>query len=82
MKRRVRTSGLGRQPQVAYRETVRKTVENAEGKFIKQSGAGASTGTCAARGPQRGHRVRIRRSIKGACAGEYIPAVKRGSRRR
>src|SRR5271156_4008014 len=25
-------------PQVAYRETIRKVVENAEGKFIKQSG--------------------------------------------
>ena len=25
-------------PQVAYRETIRKTVEEAEGKFVRQSG--------------------------------------------
>jgi elongation factor G len=25
-------------PQVAYRETIRKTIEDSEGKFVRQSG--------------------------------------------
>src|SRR5207253_1621802 len=38
MKREFGVEASVGKPQVAYRETVRKTVENAEGKFIKQSG--------------------------------------------
>lgn len=33
-------------PQVAYRETIRETVENAEAKFVKQSGGRGQYGHC------------------------------------
>ncbi len=33
--------------QVAYRETIRSTVENAEAKFVKQSGGRGQYGRCA-----------------------------------
>ena len=38
MKREFSVEASVGKPQVAYRETIRRTVENAEGKFIKQSG--------------------------------------------
>src|SRR5438067_10460051 len=38
MKREFGVEATVGKPQVAYRETIRKTVENIEGKFVKQSG--------------------------------------------
>ena len=38
MKREFGVEATVGKPQVAYRETIRGTVENAEGKFVKQSG--------------------------------------------
>ena len=38
MKREFKVEANVGQPQVAYRETIRKRVENVEGKFIRQSG--------------------------------------------
>ena len=38
MKREFGVEAIVGKPQVAYRETIRKTVENVEGKFVKQSG--------------------------------------------
>ena len=40
MKREFNVEASVGKPQVAYRETIRKTVEDAEGKFVKQSGGG------------------------------------------
>ena len=42
MKREFNVEATVGKPQVAYRETIRSTVENAECKFAKQSAAAAS----------------------------------------
>ncbi len=70
-------------PQVAYRETIRKTVEKAEGKFVRQSGG---------RG-QYGHVILkiepmeagagfefVNEIVGGTVPKEYIPAVEKGIR--
>ncbi|HMI77069.1 MAG TPA: elongation factor G [Buchnera sp. (in: enterobacteria)] len=82
MKREFGVDGNIGKPQVAYRETIRKTVKNIEGKYIKQSGG---------RG-QYGHVVidifplepgglgySFINDIKGGVIpGEYIPAIDKG----
>ena len=45
MRREFNVEATVGKPQVAYRETIRSTVENAEAKFVKQSGAAVSTVT-------------------------------------
>ncbi len=83
MKREYKVEANVGAPQVAYRETIRKVVEEVEGKFVRQSGG---------RG-QYGHvwlRVEPNETGKGyefinAIAGgvvprEYIPAVDKGIR--
>lgn len=45
MRREFNVEATVGKPQVAYRETIRSTVENAEAKFVKQSGAVVSTAT-------------------------------------
>ncbi len=67
-------------PQVAYKETIRKTVE-AEGKFIKQSGGRGQYGHVWIRlEPQdRGVGVEYVQEIKGGVIPqEYIPAIGKG----
>ena len=68
-------------PQVAYRETIRKTVENAEGKFIKQSGGRGQYGHVVLKvEPQKpGTGFEFVDAIKGGVVPrEFIPAVQKG----
>jgi len=68
-------------PQVAYRETIRRTVENAEGKFIKQSGGRGQYGHVVLKlEPQApGTGFEFVDAIKGGVVPrEYIPAVQKG----
>lgn len=67
-------------PQVAYRETIRKTVEK-EGKYIRQSGGRGQYGHVVIRmEPQdRGSGYQfIDKIVGGAIPKEYIPAVEKG----
>src|SRR3954462_3133232 len=66
--------------QVAYRETIRKTVESVEGKFIKQSGGRGQYGHVVLKvepNPAKG--FEFVDAIKGGVVPrEYIPAVEKG----
>jgi len=69
------------QPQVAYRETIRKDNVQQEGKFIRQSGGRGQYGHVWLRLSQNeaGKGFEFVNSIKGgAVPSEYIPAVKAG----
>ena len=69
MKREFGVEASVGKPQVAYRETIRKTVESVEGKFVKQSGG---------RG-QYGHVVlKIEPLAPGGKGFEFVDAVKGG----
>ncbi|MEC5399456.1 elongation factor G [Uliginosibacterium sp. H1] len=68
-------------PQVAYRETIRKAVEDAEGKFVKQSGGRGQYGHVVIKvepnEPGKGYEFVD--AIKGGVVPrEYIPAVDKG----
>ena len=68
-------------PQVAYRETIRKTIEDAEGKFVRQSGGKGQYGHVVLKiepnAPGKG--VEFVDAIKGGVVPrEYIPAVEKG----
>jgi len=68
-------------PQVAYRETIRKTVEDAEGKFVRQSGGKGQYGHVVLKlEPQEaGKGFEFVDAIKGGVVPrEYIPAVEKG----
>jgi elongation factor G len=68
-------------PQVAYRETIRKTVEEAEGKFVRQSGGKGQYGHVVLKvEPQEpGKGFEFVDAIKGGVVPrEYIPAVEKG----
>ena len=70
-------------PQVAYRETIRGTVENAEGKFVKQSGGRGQYGHVVLKvEPQpAGKGFEFVDAIKGGVVPrEFIPAVEKGLR--
>ncbi|MBX4201283.1 elongation factor G [Candidatus Saccharibacteria bacterium] len=69
------------QPQVAYRETIRKDGVEQEGKFIRQSGGRGQYGHVWLRISQNesGKGFEFTNSIKGGSVpSEYIPAVKAG----
>ncbi len=70
------------QPQVAYRETIRKAV-NAEGKYIRQSGGKGQYGHCkivlTPGEPGTGIVVEDK-TVGGSIPKEYIPAVEAGIR--
>jgi elongation factor G len=69
------------EPQVAYRETIRKDNVESEGKFIRQSGGRGQYGHVWLRLSQNeaGKGLEFINSIKGgAVPSEYIPAVKSG----
>lgn len=70
------------QPQVAYRESIRKTVD-AEGKFIRQSGGSGQYGHCRitlSPGEQGSGIVIEDKTVGGSIPKEYIPAVDKGIR--
>ena len=70
-------------PQVAYRETIRKSVDDAEGKFIKQSGGRGQYGHVVLKiEPQdAGKGFEFVDAIKGGVVPrEFIPAVEKGLR--
>ena len=83
MKREFSVEATVGKPQVAYRETIRKTVENAEGKFIKQSGGRGQYGHVVLKvEPQTpGKGFEFVDAIKGGVVPrEFIPAVEKGLR--
>lgn len=67
-------------PQVAYRETIRRTLEQ-EGKFIKQSGGRGQYGhvwlTFEPKKPGEGYEF-VNKIVGGTIPKEYIPAVDKG----
>jgi elongation factor G len=68
-------------PMVAYRETIRKTIEDSEGKFVRQSGGKGQYGHVVLRiEPQEpGKGFEFVDAIKGGVVPrEYIPAVEKG----
>ena len=68
-------------PQVAYRETIRKTVEEAEGKFVRQSGGKGQYGHVVLKiePNEVGKGIVFVDAIKGGVVPrEYIPAVEKG----
>jgi len=68
-------------PQVAYRETIRKTVEEAEGKFVRQSGGKGQYGHVVFKiePNEPGKGFEFVDAIKGGVVPrEYIPAVEKG----
>jgi elongation factor G len=72
-------ANVGR-PQVSYRETVRGTAENVEGKFVRQTGGSGQFGVVNIDlEPAPGEGFEFVNKIKGgAVPSEYIPAVKKG----
>jgi len=68
-------------PQVAYRETIRKTVEDAEGKFVRQSGGKGQYGHVVLKiePNEPGKGIEFVDAIKGGVVPrEFIPAVEKG----
>jgi len=68
-------------PQVAYRETIRKTVEDAEGKFVRQSGGKGQYGHVVLKiePNEAGKGNEFVDAIKGGVVPrEFIPAVEKG----
>ncbi len=68
-------------PQVAYRETIRGTVEEAEGKFVRQSGGKGQYGHVVFKiePNEAGKGFEFIDAIKGGVVPrEYIPAVQKG----
>jgi elongation factor G len=81
MKREFGVEASVGKPQVAFRETIRRTVESVEGKFIKQSGGRGQYGHVVLRlDPQpHGTGFEFVDAIKGGVVPrEYIPAVRKG----
>ncbi|MGH7157442.1 MAG: elongation factor G [Candidatus Saccharimonadales bacterium] len=81
MKREFTVEANVGQPQVAYRETIRKDAVEQEGKFIRQSGGRGQYGHVWLRLSQNepGAGFEFINSIKGGSVpSEYIPAVKSG----
>ena len=83
MKREFGVEASVGKPQVAYRETISKPVEDVEGKFIKQSGGRGQYGHVVLKlEPQpAGKGFEFVDAIKGGVVPrEYIPAVEKGVR--
>jgi elongation factor G len=81
MKREFGVEASVGKPQVAYRETIRGVVENAEGKFVKQSGGRGQYGHVVLKvEPQEaGKGFEFVDAIKGGVVPrEFIPAVEKG----
>ena len=81
MKREFSVEANVGQPQVAYRETIRKDGVEAQGKFVRQSGGRGQYGDVWLRLSQneQGAGFEWINSIKGGVVpSEYIPAVRKG----
>lgn len=81
MKREFNVEANIGQPQVAYRETIRKDGVEVEGKFVRQSGGRGQYGDVWLRLSQNeaGAGFEFINSIKGGVVpSEYIPAVRKG----
>lgn len=81
MKREFNVEANIGQPQVAYRETIRKDAVEIEGKFVRQSGGRGQYGHVWLRLSQNeaGKGLEFINSIKGGVIpSEYIPAVRKG----
>jgi elongation factor G len=81
MKREFTVDANVGQPQVAYRETIRKDGVEAEGKYIRQTGGRGQYGHCWLRISQNeaGKGFEFINSIKGGVIpSEFIPAVRSG----
>ncbi len=68
-------------PQVAYRETIRKIIEDSEGKFVRQSGGKGQYGHVVLKiePNEAGKGIEFVDAIKGGVVPrEYIPAVEKG----
>jgi len=82
MKREFNVEANIGQPQVAYRETIRKDGVEAQGKFVRQSGGRGQYGDVWLRLSQNepGAGFEFINSIKGGVVpSEYIPAVRKGA---
>jgi elongation factor G len=81
MKREFKVEANVGKPQVAYRETIRKTLEKAEGKFIRQSGGRGQYGHVLLKlepqNPGTGYEF-VNEIVGGVVPKEYIPAVDKG----
>ena len=83
LKREFKVDANVGKPQVAYRETIRKPVEKAEGRFVRQSGGRGQYGHVILKiEPQEpGHGYEfINRIVGGAVPKDFIPAVDKGIR--
>ena len=84
MKREFGVEASVGKPQVAYRETIRKAVDEVEGKFIKQSGGRGQYGHVVLKMeplPPGGAGFEFVDAIKGGVVPrEFIPAVEKGIR--
>jgi elongation factor G len=81
MKREFNVEANVGQPQVAYRETIRKDAVEVEGKFVRQSGGRGQYGDVWIRLSQNkaGEGFEFINAIKGGVVpSEYIPAVRKG----
>jgi elongation factor G len=81
MKREFHVDANVGKPQVAYRETVRKTVTDVEGKFVRQSGGKGQYGhvVFTLEPQEAGKGFEFVDEIKGGVVPrEYIPAVQKG----
>jgi len=83
MKREFGVEATVGKPQVAYRETIRKSVDSVEGKFVKQSGGRGQYGHVVLKVEpnETGKGFEFVDQIKGGSVPrEFIPAVEKGLR--
>jgi len=82
MKREFGVEATVGKPQVAYRETIRKSIDAVEGKFVKQSGGRGQYGHVVLKvEPNEGKGFEFVDAIKGGSVPrEFIPAVEKGLR--
>ena len=81
MRREFKVDANVGKPQVAYRETIKTTVENAEGKFVRQTGGRGQYGHVVLKlepAAQGTGFVFVNGIVGGSVPREYIPAVQKG----
>ncbi len=81
MRREFKVEANVGKPQVAYRETIRRVVEKAEGKFVRQSGGRGQYGHVVLKLeplPPGGGFVFENGIVGGVVPKEYVPAVQKG----